>query len=151
MINTLKAAATAGTLALALATAAPAPVLAQDVKTLATVVTSDNPQTQLMSMILTLQAVERGVTTQILLCGPAGDIALKQAPETATTGQPPKNMSPQGLLKAALAKGAKAEVCAVYLPGKGVSPEALIDGVGVAAPNDMARALLARDTRVWSF
>lgn len=127
------------------------PAVAKDVNRLATVVTDENPQTQLMGMILTLRAVERGVSARILLCGPAGDIALKDAPESATAGQPPRDMSPQGLLKAAMAKGVKVEVCAIYLPGKGAGEDALIDGVTVASPEAMAGALSQSQTRVWSF
>jgi len=118
---------------------------------LVTVVTSDNPQNQLMSMVLTMQALEKGVETRILLCGPGGDIALKDAPDTATAGQPPRDMSPQGLLMAALKNGATAEVCAIYLPGRDEGPEVLIEGVGVAQPPAMADALLAQDAAVWSF
>jgi predicted peroxiredoxin len=137
-------------MALALALAA-GPAAAKDAVSLVTVVTDANPQTQLMSMVLTLQAVQRKVPTHILLCGPAADIALKDAPESATAPQPPKAMSPQGALKAAIGQGVKAEVCAIYLPGKGLGPEALIEGVGVAEPPAMAKRLLDRRTRVWSF
>ncbi|TCP60267.1 putative peroxiredoxin [Rhodovulum bhavnagarense] len=144
MFKTLKIA----TLAIAL-TAAPA--MARDVTRLAAVVTDANPQTQLMSMVLTNQALDRGVKTKILLCGPAADIALKDAPESATAGQPPQGASPQGLLQAAIKKGAKAEVCALYLPGKGLEADALIDGVTVAQPPAMARDLVESGTRVWSF
>ena len=137
-------------MAVALALAA-GPAAAKDAVSLVTVVTDANPQTQLMSMVLTLQAVQRKVPTHILLCGPAADIALKDAPESATAPQPPKAMSPQGALKAAIGQGVKAEVCAIYLPGKGLGPEALIEGVGVAEPPAMAKRLLDRRTRVWSF
>ncbi|MGC9370750.1 MAG: hypothetical protein ACP5DX_14520 [Paracoccaceae bacterium] len=128
---------------------AASPALAAD--KLVTVVIAENPQTQLMSMVLTMQAVGKGAEAHVLLCGPGGDIALKDAPESATAGQPPKDMSPQGLLKAIIAKGGKAEVCAIYLPGKGAGPEALIEGVGVAQPPAMAETMMAEDTVVWSF
>lgn len=144
MIKTLKATAVALVLAAT-------PALAEDAKKLVTVVTDANPQTQLMGMVLTNQAIDRGMPTRILLCGPAADIALKEAPETATAPQPPKGASPQALLMAAVKKGARAEVCAIYLPGKGLGPEALIEGVGVAEPPAMAKAMAARGTRVWSF
>ncbi|SIS54936.1 hypothetical protein [Phaeovulum vinaykumarii] len=127
------------------------PALAKDVWKLATVVTDADPQTQLMSMILTHQALDRGVETRILLCGAAADIALRDAPESATAPQPPKGASPRGLLQTAIEKGAKAEVCALYLPGKGLAPQALMDGVTVAQPPAMAEVLLESGTRVWSF
>tara|TARA_Y100001933_G_scaffold146563_1_gene145091 strand:+ start:8364 stop:8816 length:453 start_codon:yes stop_codon:yes gene_type:complete len=120
-------------------------------KNLVTVVTSAEPQTQLMSMVLTMQAVQQGATTRVLLCGPGGDIALKEAPASATAPQPPRDMSPQGLMRKIMEAGATVEVCAIYLPGKGVGPEALLDGVGVARPPEMAGAMLGDDTVVWSF
>ena len=44
-----------------------------------TVVTSDQPQVQLMSMVLTMQAVEQGQSVHMLLCGAAGgDLALTE-------------------------------------------------------------------------
>ena len=144
MLKTLaKAAAAAALLA--------GPALAEMEEKLVTVVTSENPQTQLMSMVLTMQAVQKGAEVRILLCGPGGDIALKDAPDSATAGQPPRDMSPQGLLKAAIENGATAEVCAIYLPGRGEGPEVLMEGVGVAQPPAMADALLDDDAAVWSF
>jgi predicted peroxiredoxin len=120
-------------------------------KNLVTIVTSPEPQTQLMSMVLTMQAVQQGAKTRVLLCGPGGDIALKDAPASATAPQPPRDMSPQGLMTKIMEAGATVEVCAIYLPGAGVGPEALLDGVGVAKPPEMAGAMLADDTIIWSF
>ena len=119
---------------------------AEDQKDLVTILTAPEPQTQLMSMVLTMQAVQQGAAAHILLCGPAADLALKDAPESATAGQPPKDMSPQGLMKMIMKQpGAKVEVCAIYLPGKGVGPEVLLDGIGVAKPGEMAKAVLEAD------
>lgn len=118
---------------------------------LVTIVTADDAQVQLMSMVLTHQAIDKGHPTRILLCGPGGDIALKDAPESATAGQPPKGASPQMLLQGAMKKGATVEVCAIYLPGKGADASVLIEGVGVAQPPAMAAAMAADDTIVWPF
>lgn len=128
------------------------PAVADDSKPdLVTILTSDAPQTQLMSMVLTMQSLQQGASTYTLLCGPAGDLALKEAPESATAGQPPKDMSPQGLMKMIMEKGGTVEVCAIYLPGKGVGADALLDGVGAAKPDAMAARLLAENTRIMSF
>lgn len=125
---------------------------AQDASKLVTVVTSPDPQTQLMSMVLTMQAAQQGAEAHILLCGPAGDLALKEAPLTATAGQPPLDMSPQGLMQMIREKtGATVEVCAIYLPGRGQDPSVLLDGIGVAKPGEMAAKLMAPDARVLSF
>ncbi|MFP4274539.1 MAG: hypothetical protein ACLFRU_05875 [Paracoccaceae bacterium] len=137
--------------ALATLTLAAGMAAAEPQEKLVTVVTSENPQTQLMSMVLTMQAIEKGVETRILLCGPGGDIALKDAPESATAGQPPRDASPQGLLMAAMKNGATAEVCAIYLPGRGADETVLIEGVGVAQPPAMADAMLDDSAAVWGF
>jgi hypothetical protein len=120
---------------------------AQDARKLVTVVTSPEPQTQLMAMVLTMQAAQQGAETHILLCGPAGDIALKDAPNSATAGQPPRDMSPQGLMQAIQSKaGGTVEVCAIYLPGRGEDASVLLEGIGVAQPGAMATSLLDADT-----
>ncbi len=128
-----------------------APALAESAENLVTVVTSENPQTQLMAMVLTAQAMEQGAQTRILLCGPGGDLALIDAPETATAPQPPRDASPQGMLQMLMANGATVEVCAIYLPGLGADASVLIEGVGVAQPPAMAGAMLEAAARVWSF
>ena len=118
--------------AIGLATAGGA--FADSAEKLVTIVTSDNAQTQLMSMVLTAAAVEQGAEARILLCGPGGDIALADAPESATAPQPPRDASPQGLMKMLMGRGVTVEVCAIYLPGLGADQSVLMEGVGVAAP-----------------
>jgi intracellular sulfur oxidation DsrE/DsrF family protein len=119
---------------------------------LITILTAPEPQTQLMAMVLTMNAINAGATAEILLCGPAGDIALKDAPASATAGQPPRDASPQGLMMAMMATmGATVQVCAIYLPGKGADASILIDGVTAAAPDAMGAAIVAKDTTVMSF
>lgn len=125
--------------------------IAQDKAALVSVVTSPEPQTQLMAMVLTTQAVEQGHATRMLLCGPGGDLALMQAPDTATAPQPPRGASPQAMLQALMARGVTVEVCAIYLPGLGADAGVLLNGVGVAQPPAMAAAMLATGAQVWSF
>lgn len=138
--------------ALAAALVLAAPMARADDTRLLTILTAPEPQTQLMAMVLTAQAAAAGAAPQVLLCGPAADMALKAAPETATAAQPPKGMSPQGLMmKIAGMPGASVEVCAIYLPGRGEGPEVLLDGITVAAPDAMGRALIAPGTTVLSF
>lgn len=139
-------------LAGALAVAAALPAAAETPNKLVTILTAPEPQTQLMAMVLTMNAVAKGAEAQVLLCGPAADIALKEAPETATAGQPPKGASPQGLLKTMIQKnGVKAEVCAIYLPGKGADASVLMEGVTPAKPDVMGAELVAPGTTVMSF
>lgn len=138
-------------LGLAASAALALPVTAQETPALVTVVTAADPQVQLMSMVLTSAAMAQGKTAHVLLCGPGGDIALTDAPDSATAPQPPRDASPQGLLAAMIGNGARVEVCAIYLPGRGEGPEVLIEGVGVAQPPAMAGAMLAEGSVVWSF
>ena len=120
--------------------------------TLVTILTAPEPQTQLMAMVLAMQAAQQGVAPHILLCGPAGDISLKDAPDSATAPQPPRDMSPQGLLtQIAAMPGAKVEVCAIYLPGMGADASVLIDGITVAQPPAMAAAMIAPGARIASY
>lgn len=118
---------------------------------LVTVLTASEPQTQLMAMVLTMQSIQKGADAHVLLCGSAGDMALKEAPASVTEPQKPKGMSPQGLMGKIMQTGAKVEVCAIYLPNKGVAPDALMDGITPAKPPEMAAKLLADDTRIMSF
>ena len=87
----------------------------------------------------------------VLLCGPAGDLALADAPVTATAPQKPKGMSPQGLMQKIMEGGATVEVCAIYLPNKGVEVSALLEGITAAQPPAVAERLLADETRIMSF
>ncbi|MCF2903388.1 hypothetical protein L0666_00170 [Octadecabacter sp. CECT 8868] len=129
------------------------PALAQDAPdALVTILTAAEPQTQLMAMVLAMQAAQQGAAPHIMLCGPAGDIALQDAPESATAPQPPRDMSPKGLLtQIAALPGAKVEVCAIYLPGKGLQADSLMDGVTVAQPPAMAAAMIAPNARIASY
>lgn len=115
-------------------------------------VTSDDAQVQLMSMVLTMQVAQQGAETRVLLCGPAGDMALRDAPKSVTTGQPPKNMSPQGLMQMVMKNTkTKVEVCALYLPSKGADKSILIDGVTAADPAEIGALMIDSKTQVVSF
>lgn len=61
-----------------------------------TILTSPEPQTQLMAMVLTMQAAQQGADAHIMLCGPAADIALRNAPESATAGATAPRHEPAG-------------------------------------------------------
>lgn len=146
MFKTLKILAITATIASAGA------AQAEDAKKLVTIVTTPEAQTQLMAMVLTMNAAKAGAKAHILLCGPAADIALKDAPASATAPQPPMKMSPQGLMKIIMEKtGAKVEVCAIYLPGKAADASILIDGVTAAKPGAMGARVVAPNTQVMSF
>ncbi|MCC5995585.1 MAG: hypothetical protein JJU18_04340, partial [Oceanicaulis sp.] len=78
---------------------------------LVTIVTAAEPQTQLMAMVLTAASVRQGAQAHVMLCGPAGDIALRDAPASATDGQAPRGARPQGLVQTLMsAHGVTVEV-----------------------------------------
>lgn len=137
--------------ALTVAAAALAAPAAADEARLVTIVATPEPQTQLMAMILTMASAQKGAEARVLLCGPGGDVALLHAPDSATAPQKPRDMSPQSVMAALIEEGVPVEVCAIYLPNKGVGAEALLPGVGVASPSAMADALLAEGARLLSF
>lgn len=126
-----------------------APVMAAE-PSLVTVITAPEAQVQMMSLVLTLQAAKQGASAHILLCGPGGDLALDEAPASATAPQKPMGASPRDLMTKAMQAGVKIDVCAIYLPNKDLPVEALIEGVGVAKPDAMSAELMAAD-RVLSF
>ena len=68
---------------LGLATLTAPAAQAQEADKMVTIVTTDEPQTQLMSMVLTMQSMKKGASAYVLLCGPGGDLALKDAPAPA--------------------------------------------------------------------
>ena len=117
-------------------------------KSLMTIVTSPNPQTQLMSMVLSVKSMMKGAKVDILLCGPAGDIATKDSKEVILK---PKNMSAQMLLKKMIKKGVSVKVCPLYLPNIGKTKADLIKGVSVANPDNMADMLLKDNTVVLTY
>lgn len=116
-----------------------------------TILTSGDAETQLMALVLTKAAMAKGVTPQILLCSAAGDLALKSPPPEALAPLQPKGASPAGLLRSLKAEGVKIDVCAIYLPNRPFGAEALEDGIGVAAPPDIASAFTAEGATVLSF
>lgn len=124
----------------------------EDVENIVAVVTHDNPQIQMMSMVLSVQAAERGVNVHVLLCGRAADMALKDAPEAVTKKLPPLQISVQTFMSIlARYDNATIEVCALYLPGNDKTKEALLDGIGIANPGQMAALLVDSSARVISF
>jgi hypothetical protein len=142
-------------LVLMAALAAPAP--AQDAAPLPgaapvlTVLTREDPQTQLMALILTRASAQQGVPVRVLLCDKAGDLALAQPPEAATRPLAPRNMSPHGLLENLIDDGVTVQVCAIYLPNSPHTAEDLHSEIGVATPPEIATIMADPRTRFFTF
>lgn len=104
-------------------------------------------QTQGMAMVLGNAMQGQGAQVDVLLCGPAGDLALK-ATENETLK--PRDVTPEQLLMNLQKGGAKVEVCALYLPNSGNTEDALREGITPAAPPEVATKMLS-STKVFSF
>ena len=113
-----------------------------------TILASENTETQAMALVLSNQTAKAGVPVHLLLCGPAGDIALATAPAAATKVVTPKGMTVRTLLEALMAKGATVDVCAIYLPNRKLPQTALLKGVGVAKPPVIAAEMANLKTKL---
>ena len=112
-------------------------------------ISSPHAMAQGAGLVLAGQALAQKASVRILLCDAAGDIALQASP--VATPLKPRNLTPQQLLQVAVQGGAKVEVCALYLPNKGLQPSDLIPGVTPAKPPEVAAALLKPGTQTVSF
>lgn len=116
-----------------------------------TVITRQEPETQLMALILTKAAADQGHPVRILLCDKGGDLALKTPSAISQKSLAPKNMSPAGLLSKLISSGVKVDVCAIYLPNRDYGKEALLENVGVATPADIASYYTQDGAKILSF
>ena len=139
---------TVKTLLIAAVMAVPTLAQAEAVDKVLITLTSAEQQTRGMAMVLgnTMQA--QGAEVSVLLCDSAGDMALKGQQSAPLK---PKNVTPEQLMKKLISGGGQVQVCALYLPNKGVQVDALLEGVTAAKPPVMAKALTDSQTRVFSF
>ena len=112
------------------------------------ILSSESLQTQGMAMVLSNTMAEKGARVNVLLCDEAGDLALKAYEDDSLK---PKDVTPGQMLRGLLKQGGTANVCALYLPNSEYTKDDLIDGVGVAAPPQMADQMLNPKMRTFSF
>jgi len=109
-------------------------------------VNSGDPQTQAMAMVLSLMTIKKhNKKVNIVLCGPAGDLAdknIKGVPVKRPNGKAP---SAKDHLKILIKKGANVQVCPLYLPNASKDKSILLQGVTVAKPPMVAGNLLNED------
>lgn len=124
------------------ALAVPSLLSAAELKGLNVLMTSPDAQTQMMGMVLGGSVLnDQKKALNITLCGPAGNLALKDF--TAVDVKKPDGtmanpkMALQGLIKA----GAVVTVCPLFLPNAGKDASALIEGISVAKPPMVAKGL----------
>lgn len=111
-------------------------------------VTSADNQSQGMAMVLATQMAEQKAAVRILLCGPAGQLALKTYEPAALK---PRNVTPKQMLGGLMKAGATVEVCALFLPNADRTPADLTDGVTVAKPPEVAAYMLKPGVRAFGF
>ncbi len=136
---------------LATTSVAISPAFAQEPQRVLALVTTAEPQVQGMAFVLLNAMRTQGATVEVMLCGPAADLARRDPPGAAATALRPMNATPAQMLAGMVRAGVRTEVCALYLPNAGVGPEALIEGVRPAQPPEMARRLIDRATTVLPF
>lgn len=112
------------------------------------ILNSASPMTQGIALVLANQMQGQGAQVQVLLCDKAGDLALKDAGGDKLK---PQDVTPAQLLDGAIKKGAAANVCALYLPNSGNTPDKLKDGITPAKPDAMARTVLEAQRKVLVF
>jgi len=111
-------------------------------------VTSADNQSQGMAMVLATQMLEQKAAVRVLLCGPAGQLALKTYEPAALK---PRNVTPKQMLAGLVKAGATVEVCALFLPNADRTPADLTDGVTVAKPPEVAAYMLKPGVRAFGF
>ncbi|PWG64865.1 DsrE family protein [Spiribacter halobius] len=127
-----------------------APAAAQSERSLLTIVTSGEAETQAMALILTRQARAAGSDVRVLLCDAAGDLALRGATDTSPVIQP-AGMSPAAMLRGLLQAGVTVEVCAIYLPNRSADEDDLAEGVRVARPDAIGALVADPAVRLFTF
>ena len=111
-------------------------------------VTNADNQAQGMAMVLANQMAEQKAADRILLCGPAGQLALKSYEPAALK---PKNITPKQMMTALIKGGATVEVCALFLPNAEKTPADLIEGVTVAKPPEVAAYMAKPGVKAFGF
>jgi len=111
-------------------------------------VTSADNQTQGMAMVLASQMAEQKAAVRILLCGPAGQLALKAYEPPALK---PRNVTPKQMMTGLIKGGATVEVCALFLPNADKAPADLVEGVTVAKPPEVAAYMVKPGVRAFGF
>ncbi|WP_299236804.1 hypothetical protein [uncultured Halomonas sp.] len=119
------------------------------------ILTSDSLETQGMAMILSNAMQQQGSDLRLLLCDQAGDLAMEGYQSAQPINTPPSNpagqVAPEGIMQMLMKNGAQVDVCAIYLPNRDFGQEALLEGVGVAAPGPIAELMRDPSVPVFTF
>lgn len=119
------------------------PLSAQEVKGLNVLMVSADTQTQMMGMVLSTSVIkDHNKIVNITLCGPAGNLALKEFESGSVKRADGQNVNPKSALQGLIKAGAIVQVCPLFLPTAGKDASALLEGVSVAKPPMVAQNLV---------
>lgn len=119
-----------------------------DTESLFVFLTSDDAETQMMAMVLATQSLNKDVPVRVLLCSDAGKLALKDSDSPAFA---PADRSPKQLLTGLIGRGVQVEVCGIFLPNRDYTETDLIEGIGAAAPPEVAEFMKQKGVRYFTF
>ena len=124
------------------ALAAPSLISAAEIKGLNVLMTSADAQTQMMGMVLGGSVLnEQKKVLNITLCGPAGNLALKDSVAVDVKKPDGTVTNPKAALQGLIKAGAAVTVCPLFLPNAGKDTSALAEGITVAKPPMVAKSL----------
>ena len=112
------------------------------------VLTEEHNMTRGMALVLANQSLDQGAEVRVLLCGPGGELGLRDHDGDLLL---PREVTPGGLLNRLIERGVQVEVCAIFLPNTDWTEEDLREGVGVAQPADVASWMLSPGVRLFTF
>ncbi|WP_290649969.1 hypothetical protein [Aquisalimonas sp.] len=112
-------------------------------------VTSGSNETQAMAMILTTHYLRGGGSAQVLLCDEAAELALKES-DTGSEVVQPADASPRQMLGGLMAADVEVQVCAIFLPNRAETEDDLREGVTVARPDAIAKAMARPDSKLFN-
>lgn len=112
------------------------------------VLTSEDPETQMMAMVLATQSLNRDIPVRVLLCSSAGELAVSNSESPAFE---PAGRSPKQLLDGLISNGVTVEVCGIFLPNRDYDESDLTEGVGVASPPEVAEFMSQSGVRYFTF
>jgi hypothetical protein len=124
------------------------PARAQDSPPMLVLVTSPAPMTQAMAMILSREALSRQTPVRMVLCGPAGELALNSYVGPAFQ---PSGLTAQQMLRGVIQAGAQVQVCPIFLANTPGAAAALIDGVAPTTPADVGAFMNRPEVRFLNF
>jgi predicted peroxiredoxin len=127
------------------------PAAAQEAQRVFAIVTEAEPQAQGMAFVLLNAMRQQGTQVEVMLCGPAADLARREPVGAAPAPLRPLGATPKQMFETLVRAGVRAEVCALYLPNAGIGADALIDGVRPAQPPEVARRMTTPGTIVLPF